>query len=89
LNIGYEIDGKEQNFIRPVLVLIGFGKNGGIVLPLTTSNKKSKFLIKINNKSNVNITQVRYLDSRRFYRFIYFLEKTDLGNIIFKVKKLF
>jgi mRNA interferase MazF len=89
LNIGYEIDGKDQNFLRPALVLKSFERGGGVVIPLTSVQKQNKYLIPINEISFVNITQIRYLDSRRFYRFIYTLEENKFKEIITQVKKLF
>lgn len=81
INVGYEINGKDKDFIRPALVLVGFGKSGGIVLPLTTSTKKSKFLIHLKGKSRINITQIRYFDSKRFYRKVGKLSSTNFDKI--------
>ena len=36
----------------------------------------------INDESFVNITQIRYLDSKRFYRFVCILEKMKFKEII-------
>jgi mRNA-degrading endonuclease toxin of MazEF toxin-antitoxin module len=82
LNIGYEIDGKEPDFVRPALVLLGFDNGGGIVLPLTTSKKKSRFLVSIDLNSRANLTQVRYLDSKRFKRPLHIVDKSVLRRII-------
>ena len=80
-NIGFEINGKRQKFIRPALVLIGLGINGGIVLPMTTTEKKSKFLIVFNDKTKVNISQVRYFDSKRFERELFSLDSQKFERI--------
>jgi hypothetical protein len=37
VNIGYEIDGKKENFARPVIVLRKYNKYSFLALPLTTS----------------------------------------------------
>ena len=89
LNIGYEIDGKNEHFLRPALILKSFGKGGGIVVPLTSAEKKNKYLEYINNNDLINITQIRYLDSKRFYRFMYMLEENEFKIIIQKIKNLF
>lgn len=78
-----------QKYLRPALVLLSFGKGGGIVLPLTTSNKNSKFLFKITKKSSVNLSQVRYFDSRRFYKKMGYLNKVKFNKIITLFVKLF
>lgn len=71
INIGYEIDGKKEKYERPALVIKSFGEGGGIVVPLTSKDKKGKYVISLNDKSNINITQIRYLDSKRFKRFLF------------------
>ena len=89
LNIGYETDGKDEYYIRPAFVLLGFGLNGWIVVPLTTIEKKSKFLIQLNAKSKINLSQIRYLDSKRFYREIEILDKQKRREILQKLFKIF
>lgn len=89
LNIGYEIDGKNENYIRPALVLLGFGYSGAIVVPLTSSGKKSKFLITLNKKSSINLSQVRYLDSKRFMRYVFDIQKNKLSGILNALFKMF
>jgi mRNA-degrading endonuclease toxin of MazEF toxin-antitoxin module len=89
LNIGYEIDGKNNGYIRPAFVLLGFGIGGGIVVPLTSTNKKSKFLIELNKESKLNLSQIRYLDSKRFYREVEIVDKKKRRKILNVLIKLF
>lgn len=89
LNIGYETDGKNEYYVRPAFVLLGFGLNGGVVVPLTSTNKKSKFLIELNKSSKLNLSQIRYLDSKRFYREIEILPKQKRREILEKLFKIF
>lgn len=53
LNIGQEIDGKNRDFGRPVLILKKYSKNLCFVLPLTTqiNQNKEQFPINIRNKA--------------------------------------
>ena len=88
LNIGYEIDGKNDGFERPALVIKSFGRGDGIVLPLTSKNKKGKYLVLLNEKSYVNITQIKYLDSKRFKRFLFEINNTAFEKVRFELKKL-
>lgn len=89
LNIGYETDGKNKYYIRPAFVLLGFGLNGGIVVPLTSTEKTSKFLIELNKDSKLNLSQIRYLDSRRFYREVEVLENQKRREVLEKLFKIF
>jgi mRNA interferase MazF len=47
LNIGFEQDGKDKGFQRPVLIVKALGDKTCIVLPLTTSNKNHKYRVEI------------------------------------------
>lgn len=89
LNIGYETDGKNKYYIRPAFVLLGFGLNGGIVVPLTTTEKKSRFLIPLNKNSKLNLSQIRYLDSKRFYREVEVLDNHKRKEVLEKFFKIF
>lgn len=84
INIGFEIDGKE-NFKRPALIIKSFGKNGAVIVPLTNSEIKT-YGYNIGERGNVNLTQIKFIDSKRLHRKIDRIE----GEIINKLKdKLF
>lgn len=55
LNIGFEQNGKGNNFLRPVLVLKKFSKDLLWIVPLSTAQKIGKYYysIKIRNVENV------------------------------------
>ena len=89
LNIGYEINGKRDDFIRPVLVVFGLGRGGGIVIPLTTVNKRSRFFIPITDKTWANITQIRYVDSKRFKRKVSVVDDSILENVLEALHHIF
>ncbi len=59
LNVGYEIDGKHEGFERPCLIIRSFGIGGGIIVPLTSKDKKGKYIVSLNKKSKVNITEIK------------------------------
>ncbi len=88
LNIGYEINGKHTQYERPALVIRSFGVGGGIVLPLTSKDKKGKYVISFNSTSNINLTQIRYLDSKRFRRFLFEIKDSQLHSIKNKLKDI-
>lgn len=68
VNMGFEIDGKGIDFERPGLVLCSFFENGALVVPLTSKKKKSKFNFCIGERGFVNLTQIKYVDTKRFKR---------------------
>ncbi len=77
INIGSEIDGKNENFERPVIVVRVYNKESLIVLPVTTKEKNDIFHFKIETKEKVawiKLTQTRMISSKRLLR------KVDLLN---------
>jgi mRNA-degrading endonuclease toxin of MazEF toxin-antitoxin module len=77
-NVGYETDGKGDEFLRPVLILRKFSKDTFLGIPLTTSHKDDmfhfKFIVSNNNKTNYAIlSQIKLFDSKRI--------KSKLGKI--------
>jgi len=69
-NIGYEIYGKDDEFLRPVLVYKKFNRYSFIGIPLSSQNKNNKWYIKINpyniEKDNyVIISQIRIFSTKR------------------------
>jgi len=71
VNIGNEIDGKNQLFERPVLVIKKFKNNSLMIVPLTTSEKVHQYHIPftVNNTiSNAVISQTRVISPNRLIR---------------------
>jgi len=78
VNIGTEQDGKGEWYVRPCIILRGFGSDACLVVPLTTSPRKHVLRIslgKINGeKANANLSQIRVVDARRLEEKIGFLD---------------
>lgn len=94
VNVGYEIDGKNRLFERPVLVIKKINRQTAYVVPLTSSlNAKNKNLISYDAKGvrkSANIAQARMIDVRRFQRRIDFrITVSDFQNILEKFKEQF
>jgi len=70
VNVGFEQDGTSGKFQRPVLVLKGFSRQVCWIVPLTTSQKKNPYHIKIGKiegkESFVITSQLRLIDTKRF-----------------------
>ena len=67
-NIGYEQNGKGDEFLRPVIVYKKFSKNVFIGIPLTKTPKDGNFYSKFEfkkKKSTAILSQVRLFDTKR------------------------
>ena len=72
-NIGYEQDGKGDEFLRPVVIYKKFNKNMFLGIPLTTKQKNMRYYFEFEyqtkrKKSVVNsaiLSQLRVFDTKR------------------------
>ena len=85
VNIGYEIDGKKENFARPVIVLRKYNKYSFLALPLTTSAKRNPWKLPIGHIAGKQafavLSQLRNIDSRRLYQKVAWIEPDQLRII--------
>ena len=90
INIGKEINGKNETFERPVLILKVINKHTLYVLPLTSKDHfTDKYHFKVNYEDGgsgvVVFSQMRVVSSNRLLRKLSKINKRDLE----KVRKLF
>ncbi len=67
-NIGYEVFGKGDEYLRPLVVLKKFGKNSFLGVPLTSKSKNGNFYHTINYGNRTNtalISQLKTFDAKR------------------------
>ena len=67
-NVGFEQDGRGDEFLRPIVVLKKFNNEVLWVVPLTKTDKKNKyyFPFSFNNETSVAIlSQIRLVDAKR------------------------
>lgn len=93
-NIGFEQDGKGEQFSRPVLVLKKFNEYIFLALPLSTTKKTGKFYFKISSSvggkaSTAILSQLRLVDSKRLLDKIGSLPQEDFSAIKKAVGKFF
>lgn len=81
VNIGFESNGKNKNFVRPVLVIKSYRKSGAIVLPLTSKYKDDIFHFKLDAYSFVKLSQIRFMDIKRFKRRLFKIDPDMLVKI--------
>lgn len=71
-NVGFEQDGKGENFGRPVIVFRKFNKEVFWGVPLTTREKGGKFYLSIDmgdgEPRKAILSQLRLLDAKRLYQ---------------------
>ncbi len=90
-NIGFEQNGKNESYERPVLVLRKFGKDMLWAIPLTSKNKIGPFyydLLPIGFNSRLILSQMRLISSKRLIRKVGIVPLTSFMEIKNKVKAL-
>lgn len=79
VNVGTEQDGSGEKFLRPALILRGFGSDACLVAPLTTSARKHPMRVPVGvvdgKNAKANISQIRVVDTRRLVEKIGFLDQ--------------
>lgn len=92
VNVGFEQDGTGKGFSRPVLILRGFSKDVCLIVPLTTSINKNKYLFRIgkikDKNAQVIISQLKLIDTRRLDQYITTLDKLTFSKIKKSIKDL-
>ena len=72
VNIDYEIDGKGNEYTRPVIVMKKYNQYSFLALPLSTSKKINKYKIPIgivaDKEAVANLSQMRNIDSKRLVK---------------------
>lgn len=85
VNIGTEQDGSGALFLRPAIILRGFGPDACLVAPLTTSSREHPLRVSAGVidglQARANLSQLRVVDTRRLVEKIGFLEKGIFTNI--------
>jgi mRNA interferase MazF len=90
-NIGYEQDGKHENFERPVLILKTFNQHVLWALPLTSKPKANPYYYNFkfeNREYAVILSQLRLISSKRLLRKIRILPAQDFIKVRELVKNL-
>jgi len=90
-NIGYEEEGKNDNFERPVLVLKKFNRFILWAVPLTSKVKTGKYYYQFEYKGNrfsAILSQLRVISSKRLSRKIRTLSESDFNRIRALIKEL-
>jgi len=90
-NIGFEQEGKNDNFSRPVVVLRKFNNSVFLCVPLTTKQKAGIFYFNFcvkNRKNSAILSQIRLIDSKRLVKKLGMVSVDDFENMKRKIGKL-
>ncbi|KKP68373.1 MAG: hypothetical protein UR66_C0006G0074 [Candidatus Moranbacteria bacterium GW2011_GWE1_35_17] len=90
VNVGYEQDGKNENFERPVLVLRKINRHLALVIPLSSKRKNHPYYLEYLHNEKIFsaiIFQIRVVSTKRFLRRLGLVEEKDFDNIIDAVNK--
>ncbi len=82
-NVGIEINGKGDNYLRPVLILKVFNRQHVWVVPLS-SQEQSQFHIKISSLSTsvtIVVSQLRAVSTLRLFRYVNTISVDDFHFI--------
>ena len=91
INVGFEIDGKNDQYLRPVLIFRKFNKNIFLGVPLTSKKKNTLYNIPLvvkNKTSYAIINQIRVLDANRLIKKMAKLTPQEFNFIEKKAKTL-
>lgn len=89
VNIGFEQDGKNDNFERPILVLKKFNKYILWAIPLTSKIKSGKYYYQFElgeNSSVAILSQVRLISSKRLLRKLGMISENNFEKIKNSIK---
>lgn len=88
-NIGYEQDGKGDDFVRPVLIFQKFNNNVFWGIPLTSTLKEGKFYFHFSFIREVNsvamLSQLKLFDAKRLDRKIGKMDKETFKKLQLRV----
>jgi mRNA interferase MazF len=85
VNIGFEQDGTNELFERPVLIVKKFNRDVLWILPLTRSDKENRYYVPItvgDENSTVILSQLRLISSKRLQRYMHKLPQGQFKHIV-------
>ena len=91
-NIGIEINGKHENFARPVIVFRKLGYKGFLAIPTTTQLHEGTWYVPITVRDKVTrvvLSQVKIMSTSRLYKKIGILSKNDMTRVREGFEKLY
>ncbi len=92
VNIGYEQDGKHEQFERPVLVIKKFNRDSVLIVPITSKAKHTNIYHIVfphtDKEYSVIISQIRLVSTKRFLRKLYVMNSEVFEKILVAIKSM-
>lgn len=92
LNIGFEMNGKDDEFMRPVIIIKKYNQYSFLALPLTTAKKKNQYNMFVGNidgkDAYTNFSQLRNIDSKRLINKVGYIEEDLFKKIREKASQI-
>lgn len=93
VNVGTEQHGSGEWYVRPCVIVRGFGADACLVVPLTTSAREHPLRPSIGTvagrEARANLSQIRVIDTRRLQNKIGFIDADAFEDIRKRVRDLF
>jgi mRNA interferase MazF len=89
VNIGVEIDGKNENFERPVLIIKKFNGLMFWGIPLTSKAKVNPYVIPVEHSKGIsyaNISQLKLLSTKRVLRKVGVISEESFLKVVSALK---
>ncbi len=91
VNIGFEQDGKNEHFERPVLILRKFNRYLFLALPQTSQPKQGRFFYKVIRETReyfLVLSQIRVMSSKRLLRKLGMVSEEDFTRVRKMVREI-
>ena len=91
LNIGREIDSKNQDYIRPALIIKKLSLDTLWIIPISRTTKKGSYFHTVNleyRKQTILLLQLRMISAKRLLKRIVEIDELEFITIIDKIKCL-
>ena len=90
VNIGYEQDGTNTSFSRPVIIVNKFNLDTCVIIPLSTTTKTGKFYFPVGlidkEEAKAILSQVRLIDKKRLINKVGTLEKVLFKKLLQEIE---
>lgn len=92
VNVGFEMDGKGDESMRPALIIKKYNQFSFLAVPLSTSPKKNRYRIPVGivdgKEAVANLSQMKNIDSKRLINKIGHIEQEPLKTIKEKTNRV-